>query len=117
MEFKALKRFTAIIDGKATTINKGDFAEILDDELLKECFERGILEDVPIMDTEEDEADEADTNEFLTLQQLQKLKNKNSVISYGNSIGLYEIDDSLTRSEIEHKIFEYINTLDGEDNA
>ncbi len=123
MKAKVKLNFKIKIDNKIKNFEIGDFIETDDEDFVNKYSEKGILEIVPIMDTKTNALNSDDEHEYsyaageyLTNEELKKLKTKADVIKYGESIGIAEIDNKLKREDIEDLILEHIANLNAPTN-
>lgn len=141
MKYLVKKRFKALIAGENMVCKVGELVELDDQKLIKECKEKGLIQNVSIMDTNTDFTDEEfeeleandDFNEFegddefeednddenveyLSLEEIKKLKSKNDVIEYGQKLGLYELNDNFSRDELNEMVYERVTNLIGDND-
>ncbi len=130
MEYKVLKNFTSLINNQKIVFKKNQKIVLDDEVLIKECVQKNIIEIVPSMDTINDNLSDKDKDEdgednqginpsyehegikFLSPEEIRKLKTKDDVIEYGQSIGLDELNNNFKRDELEEMVIEYIENLE-----
>lgn len=138
MKYLVKKRFKVLIAGENMVCKVGELVELDDQKLIKECKEKGLIQNVPIMDTNtdlaDDEFEELEANddfdefegddefeednddenvEYLSLEEIKKLKSKNDVIEYGQKLGLYELNDNFSRDVLNEMVYERVTNLIG----
>ncbi|MFV0425359.1 MAG: hypothetical protein ACK5K7_07395 [Bacilli bacterium] len=119
MKYKVLKKFSTILNGKKTTFQAGDVADLVDENIISECIEKGIIKLVPIMDTSlnsgHKDDNEMPTEKITLIKEVKKLKKKDDVFQYGEQMGI-TLDKSMKLDELKDIIIEHIeNTADEDD--
>lgn len=119
MKYKVLKRFSTMLNGKKTTFQAGEVADLVDENVISECIEKGIIEIVPIMDTISNSGhkdnNKIPTDKIVLIEEVKKLKKKDDVLQYGEQIGI-ALDKSMKLDELKDIIIKHIeNTADKDD--
>lgn len=113
--------FTIFLNGKVRRYKKGDTVNVkgISTVEIEELKDKDL---VSIMDTEDTEDYEVvekdmeiisdsidDADEFLSMGEIQRLKNKSSVVEYGKEIGMADIDeDDFSRDELNQLVYDFI---------
>lgn len=123
MKYIAVQNFATIDNGRRINAVKGDIVELKDVDIITECISKKLVEDAPNVD-ELDEVDDdlfnnnvegqEDELDYLSVEQIKKLKTKAEVVAYGQSIGLDEMNENFTRDELDEMVIEYIENLEVE---
>lgn len=115
MIYKVLERTTYwdSENNQLVTVEKNKFIENLATNILKELLDKKLIEAIP-------ELHEIPVfqipSEFLTEIEIRKIKSKKELIIYAESIGLENIDASLTMDAICSLIFDRIEVLKNADS-